>query len=114
MPTIAHGLRAGLVVLALGMTASAHQGEKNLCEGFLPPNDMQISVQDAQAHKSRFEALIGFRAAGGITEAQFNKVLDRMEKIYTPIVKAHGGVYQINRKWTDPTVNAYAQQFGTS
>ncbi|OGR53274.1 MAG: hypothetical protein A2049_06395 [Elusimicrobia bacterium GWA2_62_23] len=65
---------------------------------FLPPNDLSIPVDSPMAK--------------GIVEAQFNKVLNTIEKIYKPIVAARGGVLQINRKWTDATVNASAQQSG--
>jgi hypothetical protein len=68
------------------------------CAGFLPPNDLSIPVDSPQAK--------------GIGEPQFNQVLDTVERLYSPIVAARGGVLKINRKWTDATVNASAQQSG--
>jgi len=68
------------------------------CPGFLPPNDLKIPVGSAQDR--------------GILEAQFNKVIDTIEKIYKPVVAAQGRVLQINRLWTNATVNANASQSG--
>jgi hypothetical protein len=57
---------------------------------------------------------LGTSDAGGITEAQFNAVMDRMQALYGPVVAAHGATLQINRLWTDDTVNASAQQEGST
>lgn len=67
-------------------------------EGFVPENDFKIST------KSRT----------GITEAQFNAVIDEVEGIYAPIVsqEASAPTLKVVRNWTDGTVNAYAQQIG--
>lgn len=65
--------------------------------GFLPENDMQIPV--------------GVKTTGGLTEAQFNAVIDKFEPIYSPIATRMGGKLKINRKWADATVNANASQF---
>lgn len=75
---------------------------KELCTGFLPENDMQIPVG--------FKSLSG----GGITEKQFNAVIDRAEKIFAPVVAKQGATLKFNRRWTDATVNASAQQLGKS
>lgn len=50
---------------------------------------------------------------GGITEKQFNKVIDRVSFLYTPIVRKLGGSLNFNRNWTDGTVNAYADRGNT-
>ena len=74
---------------------------KKLCSGFLPENNLQIPVGTS------------FRGqATGISEAQFNSILDRMASLYTAEIKSHGGKYVIDRRWTDATVNAYATQSG--
>jgi hypothetical protein len=57
---------------------------------------------------------VGAKSTGGITEAQFNETLDRVEEIYRPIIQAKGKNLVVNRKWTDGTVNAYAQQSGNN
>lgn len=45
-----------------------------------------------------------------MTEAKFNEILDRVEKIYAPIVRNERRRLVIQRKWDDGTVNAYASQ----
>ena len=68
------------------------------CTGFLPPNDLKIPVDSADDK--------------GIVEAQFNEVMNIVEKIYKPQVAALGKVLELRRLWTDATVNASAQQSG--
>ena len=46
----------------------------------------------------------------GIDKAEFNRVIDRVEKIYAPIVKKKWASLKVVRKWSDGTVNAYAQR----
>ncbi len=88
------------VLAAVGSSVFAYQrfAPVTLCEGFLPPNNLSIPVGDVRAR--------------GIDEAMFNSVLDRVQAAYTPIIAAKGGRLSVNRKWTDPTVNASAQQMG--
>ena len=69
-------------------------------DGFMPENDMWIGVNA--------------KSAGGITEAEFNRVLDHVEDIYAPIISARGKRMVVERNWSDGTVNAYAQQSGNS
>lgn len=70
-----------------------------LCSGFVPENNLKRYV--------------GFKAVqGGISEADFNMVLDRIQEQYAEEVSQHGGTLKINRLWKDPTVNASAQQSG--
>ncbi len=64
--------------------------------GFLPENNRYIPV--------------GLKATGGITEAQFNRVMDKMQALYTKTVEKTGNKFVIERNWTDGTVNAYAHQ----
>lgn len=95
-------LRRALAVVALAATVGfTHQTAtdfKTACAGFLPENNMKIPV--------------GIFTVGGITEEQFNMVIDRIEKIYTKDVEAMGDRLKINRLWNDPTVNASAQRSG--
>lgn len=104
-------LFAAISALAAGLSttvANAHTenanttSTKELCSGFLPANDMNIPVG--------FHAMNG----GGITEAEFNAVIDRAERLYAPQVAKAGGTLKFNRKWSDGTVNASAQQMGKS
>lgn len=68
------------------------------CEGFVPENDMYITENMASM-------------VGGITEAEFNGVLDRIESMYGEEVKKKGGTLTVSRQWENGTVNASAQQF---
>ena len=81
--------------LSLGAALPAAASD---CAGFLPPNDLKIPVGSVHAK--------------GIVEAQFNEVMDTVERLYKPVVAAQGATLKINRLWTDPTVNASAQQSG--
>jgi len=80
-------LSAFSVLLASAIPAAASD-----CPGFLPPNDLKIPVNSLDAR--------------GIIETQFNEVINTIERIYKPVVAAQGKVLQINRLWTDSTVNA--------
>jgi hypothetical protein len=72
--------------------------DHELCSGFLPENDLQIPVSIFQV--------------GGITEQQFNDVLDKVENFYAPVIQARGATLKINRDWRNNTVNASASQMG--
>ena len=48
----------------------------------------------------------------GMTQYEFDRVIESIEKYYIPIVKNFGATLIVNRKWTDPTVNAQAYQNG--
>jgi hypothetical protein len=66
--------------------------------GFLPDNTFNIPV--------------GQKASGGITENTFNKVIDKINSIYSEIVKEKGGNLVFDKKWEDGTVNALAHREG--
>lgn len=83
---------------ALLLGAAAIPAAASKCEGFLPPNDLNIPVNSPMAK--------------GISEVQFNEVMDTVERIYKPVVAARGGVLVLKRLWSDGTVNASAQQSG--
>lgn len=55
----------------------------------------------------------GAKFAGGITEEEFNNVIEKVGSVYIPIVASMGGSLQIARKWTDGTVNANASRAGS-
>ncbi len=86
-----------LTALALATNALACIDQKNGL-GFLPQNNFKIPV--------------GMKRTGGLSEEQFNKVIDKIEELYSPIVSNLGGKLVIERKWDDATVNAYAQRQG--
>jgi hypothetical protein len=97
-----HSRLSGLVLIALALSAPAFTAPtapaKVLCQGFLPENDMQIPVRVMQE--------------GGLSRADFDSVLDKVEAFYGPVIAAKGAHFVINRNWNDGTVNASAQQMG--
>ncbi len=88
-----------LAAVALSLSFTNHE---ELCEGFLPENDLKIS--------SELQLLTG----GGITEAEFNAELNKIQSVYGPIIQSKGGKLEISRQWTNDTVNASAQRVGSS
>lgn len=86
------------LLFAAGVYSSADVHE--LCRGFVEDNTMWISADD--------------KTAGGITEAQFNAVIDKATNLYTDYFASKGAKLVVERKWTDGTVNAYARQSGSN
>jgi hypothetical protein len=97
-------LAAALLLAAF--STSGVSNSKTLCEGFVPANDMRIPVGD-RSH-------LGLRNNGGLTEAQYNSIMDRIQSMFQDVVKQRGGNLVINRLWTDDTVNSSAEQQGSS
>lgn len=93
-------LKQGLLIAAIALSAPAWSCTEDGTEGFVPENNMKISV-----NAKRF---------GGLTEEQFNFAIERVETIYVPIVSQMGGKLIIDRAWEDATVNAYAQRSGSN
>ena len=93
-------LSQGLLLATLIASQPAFTCSKDGSEGFLPENNLYISVSD--------------KDAAGISETQFNAVIDKVETMYAPIVSEYGGKLEVVRKWTDGTVNAYAEQQGNN
>lgn len=87
-----------VLVFAFTLSFSALGCSEDGSTGFLPENDMYLPA--------------GLKSNGGITEEQFNSVIDKLEVIYAPIVASMGGKLKINRKWEDGTVNANATRLG--
>jgi hypothetical protein len=88
----------GLLVSSLVLTSPAFTCTQDGVEGFVPENDLKISE-----NAKRF---------GGMTEEQFNSVIESVETIYAPIISELGGTLKVVRNWSDSTVNAYAQRVG--
>ncbi|WP_157679897.1 M48 family metalloprotease [Bacteriovorax sp. DB6_IX] len=94
-------VRNGFLALALTMlTTNAISCDIDGITGIVEENSMYIPV--------------GAKSAGGLTEDQFNRVIDKVEKVYKPIIKEMGANLVIERKWDDGTVNAYARQSGST
>ncbi len=87
-----------VLLAAVFTTTNTFQDGHQLCTGIAPENDLWIGPND--------------KAAGGISEAEFNEIMDILEDIYVPIFKEYGRKFEIVRKWSDGTVNAYANQSG--
>ncbi len=51
-------------------------------------------------------------APSNITEARFNQIIDEMMAPWVQIAKLQGVTLTVDRKWNDPTVNAFAAQSG--
>lgn len=94
MKKFKQGMLLATLVVSIPSMACTPDGQ----EGFLPENNLKISV-DA-------------KRVAGLNEEQFNAVIDKVETLYSPIVSGYGGNLVVERKWTDATVNAYAQQSG--
>ncbi len=87
------------VAVIAGLSISA-SNEQQLCEGFVPENDLSIPV--------------GALNVSGVTEADFNKVLDIVQAYYGPHIASLGGRLSINRDWQSTTVNASAERSGST
>ncbi|MDO9182623.1 MAG: hypothetical protein Q7U04_09450 [Bacteriovorax sp.] len=64
--------------------------------GFLLTNKLSIPVDQ--------------KSTGGLSEVQFNQVMDKMVSLYSGMVATSGAKFVLERRWTDPTVNAVADQ----
>jgi len=85
-------------LLGLSISTSAFTCSENGKDGFLPENDLYIPST--------------IKSVNGITEEEFNKSIDEVEEVYAPIVANMGAKLEIERRWSDGTVNAYASQSG--
>jgi hypothetical protein len=64
-----------------------------LAESFLPENNLHLQFD---------------KATGGISEAQFNAAIDKVEKVFGPGIKAQKKYLIVSRYYDSETVNAYA------
>jgi hypothetical protein len=68
--------------------------DEELCRGVIPENELSIPVDEGRA----------MSGGGGITEIQFNEILDRIQAAYGD----SSNRIHVSRNWTSPEVNAYA------
>ncbi len=66
--------------------------------GIMPENNMYVPTWS--------------KNVSNVTEADFNEVMDRLDIIYTPVIKARGAKLVFERNWSNGKVNAYAKQSG--
>jgi hypothetical protein len=86
-----------------GLTAAFMFSTASFCgalESFLPPNGWSIPADALRD--------------GGLSQEQFDAVLDAVEAVYAADVAERGGRLVIERLWDDPTVNAKAKRNGQS
>lgn len=67
-------------------------------EGIVPENNLWLSPDS--------------KSINTIDEATFNAVIDKVVAIYEPIITQMGATLEVERKWEDGTVNAYASRVG--
>ena len=88
MPTLVVGLSFAGAVLACSPDGST---------GFVPKNTMHIPI-----------GIKGLN--GGLTQAKFDSAIDKVVRVYSPVVANLGARLVVERKWTDGEVNAYAER----
>ncbi|MGE3608109.1 MAG: hypothetical protein AB7I27_00880 [Bacteriovoracaceae bacterium] len=93
-------LKQGLLLSCLLLAQPVLSCTENGSEGFVPENNLRIPV--------------GMKGKGGITKAQFDAVIDKVEGVYSTIVSSMGGKLAVERNWDDETVNAYAMRTGST
>jgi hypothetical protein len=86
--------------LLLLKTAVVFSCDENGKTGFLPANNLKISIWD--------------KSSNGITEDKFLSIIKKVTDIYAPIVQSKGGNLVLNNEWSDDTVNALAIRNGDS
>jgi len=86
-----------MVISASAFAAPTLQGQQ-VCKGIAEKNNMRIPLKHGDNT--------------GLSEAQFNQIMDRMLATYSDEIKSLGGTYSIERLWTDATVNAFATRQG--
>lgn len=80
------------------------EGHKHtfLCSGFVEENDLRIPVDPTGRQK----------LLGGVTEAEFNTAIDRVERVYAPLFANKRMRLRVKRLWSNSQVNAVAYKEG--
>ena len=89
-----------IVTMLLALSTAAMACTEDGSTGFLPENSLYIPA--------------GVKADGGLSQAQFNAVIKKIEDLYVPIVSGMKANLKIARKWEDGTVNANATRMGST
>jgi hypothetical protein len=87
-------------ILLFALVACANNA-RQVCRGIVAKNDLWIPEYSAKS--------VG---PLGIAQTQFNEVLDRVERLYASEFGRRGASFSIERRWSDGTVNAFADQSG--
>jgi hypothetical protein len=92
-------MKSLLLVLSLAFSMNIWACSEDGKTGFVEENNLNIPAN--------------VKRMGGLSQEQFNAVIEKIETIYSPIVSNLGAKLTINRKWEDGTVNANAtRSFG--
>lgn len=96
-------MRNGIfMALFVGLISGhSHAAKTELCHGFLPENDLYIP-----------EPVLASAVATGIPRSQFMDVLNRIAIEFRSEVAAKGGRLSVRHRWSDGTVNAFAERDG--
>lgn len=89
-----------LAVFSMSLSSVTFACDSKGHTGFLPENNLNISVGD--------------KMAGDMTEEKFNAITTKVSSVYAPIIKEMGGNLVMNNNWANGTVNASAQQTGST
>lgn len=87
-----------ILVGFFAVAANADKATTKLCRGFLPPNNMWIPDDGLHVR--------------GIEKDKFDDILDRIQAEFSSDISRRGGTLKIERRWSDGTVNAYADRAG--
>ena len=96
-------MKNGILISALTMTMTMSFSSAFACDihgksGFMPENNLRISVSD--------------KATNGMTQEKFEAIVKRVSDVYAPIVASKGATLEMINNWDDGTVNAYANRNG--
>ncbi|MCB0414215.1 MAG: hypothetical protein KDD50_07770, partial [Bdellovibrionales bacterium] len=94
-------ITTALVLVLFGLQLNSTTNHQ-ICEGIVPDNDLYIPPF----------SFFSLDDPTGITEEQFNAVIDKTEAVYKDIIAEMGGDLQFQRNWDDGTVNAFANREG--
>lgn len=83
------------VILATGLIGIPALQSANAM--ILPPNSLHLQPQMPES--------------SNVTEEQFNQAIDKVVAAYSSVITDHDGTLYVERRWEDPTVNAYAVQY---
>ncbi len=93
-------LLTATALLSMTFTAPTFACDSHGTTGFLPENNLSIPVGD--------------KMASDMTEEKFNAIVGRVSGVYAPIIASLGATLVMNNDWKNTTVNASAQQTGTT
>lgn len=93
-----------LILIAGTALSLSPKTPDHICAGFFPENDLEIPVSQPSIFFGRNQQ------AGGVTEQEFNAVIDRLERLYREPIREKGGNLVINRLWIRGAVNANAER----